>query len=368
MSRINDLHSLGQSIWLDYIDRGMLQSGKLKDLVNDGVRGVTSNPTIFQHAIAKGDAYEQDLRRLAKTDKPPVAVFEELAIADIQDAADVLRPVYDESGGQDGFVSLEVAPDLANDTQKTISEARRLHAAVNRPNLMIKVPATREGVPAIQTLVADGLNINVTLIFALERYAEVMEAYLSGLEARQKAGQPLGHVASVASFFVSRVDTNVDEALDEIGTPDAEALKGKIAVANAKLAYRAFQNTFVGERWQALQKDGAQLQRPLWASTSTKNPAYPTLLYVDTLIGPHTVNTMPPQTLEAFRESGVVKRTVDTGVDEAKKAMAQLEGLGISIQAVTDQLEKEGVEKFATSYDELLAAIEDRRHELEGAV
>jgi len=368
MSRIDDLHSAGQSIWFDYIDRGMLQSGKLKDLVDAGVRGVTSNPTIFQHAISSSDAYEQDLRRLAESDLAPTAVFEDLAIADIQNAADVLRPVYDESGGQDGFVSLEVAPDLAHDTEKTISEARRLHAAVNRPNLMIKVPATREGVPAIRTLIADGLNINVTLIFALERYAEVMEAYLSGLETRQKAGQRLSHVASVASFFVSRVDSNVDAALDKIGTPAAEALKGKIAVDNAKLAYQLFEKAFSGPRWHALEQAGAQLQRPLWASTSTKNPAYPELLYVDTLIGPHTVNTMPPQTLEAFRESGVVKRTVDSGVDEAEKDMAQLADLGISIQAVTDQLEKEGVDKFSASYDELLAAIEDRRRELQRAV
>ena len=373
MSRINDLTKLGQSIWLDYIERGMLQSGDLEKLVNAGIRGVTSNPTIFQQAIASSDAYAQDLRRLAENDSDPTAIYEQLAIADIQGAADVLRPVYDSSNGSDGFVSLEVAPDLAYDMEQTVSEARRLRAAVDRPNVMIKVPATEPAIQAIRTLVADGLNINVTLIFAIERYAAVMEAYLSGLEDRLAGGLPLGHIASVASFFVSRVDTNVDRELDRVAGQDdaiaskAATLKGKIAVANAKLAYREFQRTFSGTRWQALTDAGAQMQRPLWASTSTKNPDYPELLYVDTLIGPHTVNTMPPNTLDAFRAQGDVARTIDRNVDEAERAIQELATLGISLQEITADLEEDGVRKFATSYDELLDAIQQRSSQMVGA-
>ena len=373
MSRINDLTKLGQSIWLDYIERGMLQSGDLEKLVNAGIRGVTSNPTIFQQAIASSDAYAQDLRRLAENDSDPTAIYEQLAIADIQGAADVLRPVYDASNGSDGFVSLEVAPDLAYDMEQTVSEARRLRAAVDRPNVMIKVPATEPAIQAIRTLVADGLNINVTLIFAIERYAAVMEAYLSGLEDRLAGGLPLGHIASVASFFVSRVDTNVDRELDRVAGQDdaiaskAATLKGKIAVANAKLAYREFQRTFSGTRWQALTDAGAQMQRPLWASTSTKNPDYPELLYVDTLIGPHTVNTMPPNTLDAFRAQGDVARTIDRNVDEAERAIQELATLGISLQEITADLEEDGVRKFATSYDELLDAIQQRSSQMVGA-
>ena len=373
MSRINDLTKLGQSIWLDYIERGMLQSGDLEKLVNAGIRGVTSNPTIFQQAIASSDAYAQDLRRLAENDSDPTAIYEQLAIADIQGAADVLRPVYDASNGSDGFVSLEVAPDLAYDMEQTVSEARRLRAAVDRPNVMIKVPATEPAIQAIRTLVADGLNINVTLIFAIERYAAVMEAYLSGLEDRLAGGLPLDHIASVASFFVSRVDTNVDRELDRVAGQDdaiaskAATLKGKIAVANAKLAYREFQRTFSGTRWQALTDAGAQMQRPLWASTSTKNPDYPELLYVDTLIGPHTVNTMPPNTLDAFRAQGDVARTIDRNVDEAERAIQELATLGISLQEITADLEEDGVRKFATSYDELLDAIQQRSSQMVGA-
>lgn len=373
MTRIHELRKQGQSIWLDYINRSMLQSGELSDLIDAGLRGVTSNPTIFEQAISSSDTYEDDLQRMADTDMTPTAIFEELAIADIRSAADVLRPVYDESDGQDGFVSLEVAPDLAYETEETIDEARRLFAAVDRPNLMIKVPATEAGIPAIRTLIADGLNINVTLIFALERYAAVMDAYLSGLEDRHSRGKSLDRVASVASFFVSRVDTAVDNELDRVASQDvskadqAHALKGKIAVANAKLAYQAFEQTVAGERWLTLKAAGAQLQRPLWASTSTKNPDYPELLYVDTLIGPHTVNTMPPQTLEAFRDHGTVTRTIDQGIDEAEQAVNDLESLGISLRRITDQLEEEGVQKFATSFEELLEAIQQRRREMASA-
>lgn len=373
MNPIQSLHKLGQSIWLDYIERGMIQSGELKRLVDLGVRGVTSNPTIFQQAITKSEAYQADLQQLAKQGGTAKEIFEALAIADIKAAADVLRLVYDSSNGHDGFVSLEVAPDLAYDTEATIEEARRLHQEVNRPNLMVKVPATLAGIPAIRQLIADGININVTLIFSLERYAMVMDAYLSGLEQRVAVGQPVDKVASVASFFVSRVDTNVDARLAELAKsyPDqAEgilSLQGKIAIGNAKLAYRQFQQVFTGTRWESLSAAGAQLQRPLWASTSTKNPDYPDLLYVDNLIGPHTVNTMPLKTLADFQDHGKPTLTVDQGLEEVEEQMVALHKYGISLSEVTEELEVEGVQKFADSYNELLEAIEKRRAELVAA-
>jgi transaldolase len=373
VNRIQELYQLGQSIWLDFIERGMVRSGELQRLVDDGVAGVTSNPTIFQQAIAKSNAYNDDLRALLAEESDAIAVFEGLAAADIQAAADVLRPVYDRAQGHDGFVSLEVAPTLAYDTEATVAEARRLHGLVNRPNLMVKVPATQEGIDAIRRLIADGININVTLIFSLERYAAVKEAYMQGLEERVAAGKSVDHVASVASFFVSRVDSNVDARLEEIAldrpakATKARALQSKAAVANAKLAYRQFEEKFAGARWQALADAGARVQRPLWASTSTKNPALPDLMYVDTLLGPHTVNTMPPATLDAFRDHGTVARTVDTGVDVAAADIAALEGLGVSMQQVTDELEREGVEKFAKSFAELLETIEARRAEFANA-
>lgn len=368
MTRIHDLHRLGQSIWLDYIERKMVQSGELQQLVDEGLRGVTSNPTIFEKAISQSEAYHDDLQRLSKQKELDAkAIFEALAIADIQSAADLLRNVYDESNGQDGFISIEVAPDLAYDTDATIEEARRLNQAVDRPNLMVKVPATEAGIPAIRQLIADGVNINVTLIFSLERYAAVKDAYISGLEERVAAGKPIDKIASVASFFVSRVDSNVDDRLDKFAQANPKqadacrALQGEIAVANAKLAYKQFQEVFDGERWDKLAQEGAQLQRPLWASTSTKNPVYPDLLYVDNLIGPYTVNTMPPDTLEAFRDHGQVERTIDQGVDEAEQSMVDFANLGISMEEVTDELEKEGVQKFADSYTDLLNTIDERR-------
>jgi transaldolase len=373
MSRISDLHKLGQSIWLDYIERGMIQSGELQRLVDSGVRGVTSNPTIFQQAIAKSDAYQADLAQLAKSDHDDKSLFEQLAIADIQAAADVLCGVYAESGGKDGFVSMEVAPDLAHDTAATIAEARRLHAAVDRPNLMVKVPATLAGIPAIQQLIADGININVTLIFSLERYAAVKEAFISGLEQRLAGGHEIAHIASVASFFVSRVDTNIDARLEKLAAAHPEqaatlrSLQGKIAVANAKLAYRQFQHSFAGPRWETLSKAGAQLQRPLWASTSSKNPAYGDLIYVDNLIAPHTVNTMPPATLDAFTDHGHATLTIDQGLDEADAAMLALAHAGISLAEVTDELEVDGVKKFADSFTELLDTIAQRRAEVVSA-
>lgn len=373
MSRITDLHKLGQSIWLDYIERGMIQSGELQSLVEEGVRGVTSNPTIFQQAIAKSAAYHDDLARLAGHHLDDKGLYEQLAIADIQAAADVLCGVYAASNGTDGFVSMEVAPDLAHDTAATIAEARRLHAAVERPNLMIKVPATAEGIPAIRQLIADGINVNVTLIFALERYAAVKDAYLAGLEERTAAGHEIAHVASVASFFVSRVDTNVDAALAKQAAANparaAEllALQGKIAVANAKLAYRQFQHTFSGARWEALACAGAQVQRPLWASTSSKNPAYGDLIYVDNLIAPHTVNTMPPATLAAFRDHGTVAHTIDQDLDAAEAALVSLAAAGISLTQITAELEADGVKKFADSFTDLLKTIAQRRAEVVAA-
>lgn len=370
MNQIQKLQQLGQSIWLDYIERSMVQSGELKQLVDEGLTGVTSNPTIFQQAIATSPAYQDDLQQLVAGSQDAKAIFETLAVADIQAAADVLRPVYEKSNRRDGYVSIEVAPDLAYDADATIAEARRLFAAVDRPNVMVKVPATKPGIDAIRQLIGDGININVTLIFGLERYAAVKEAYFQGLEKRLAAGQPIDQIASVASFFVSRVDTNVDGKLEKLAAHDGrqlQSLLGKAAVANAKLAYAQFQQKFSGARWEKLAAAGVQLQRPLWASTSTKNPNYPDLLYVDPLIGPHTVNTMPLKTLDAFRDHGVIAQTVTQGVDEAEALFARLAELGISMKQVADELEVDGVKKFADSYNELLKEIEQKRRELQGS-
>ena len=352
---------VGQSIWLDYIERTMIHNGELKSFVDNGLRGVTSNPTIFQQAIAKSSAYQADLAQLAQSGKSTKAIFEALAVADIQAATDVLAPVYEASGGADGFVSIEVAPDLAYDADATIEEARRLHQAVNRPNVMIKVPATEPGIAAIRRLIADGISINVTLIFSLERYAAVKEAYLQGLEVRVAAGQPIAGIASVASFFVSRVDSNVDGQLQKASSnngADPKALMGKTALANAQLAYAQFEEKFSGQRWDALRAKGAQLQRPLWASTSVKNPAYPDLLYVEPLMGPHTVNTMPTNTLDAFVDHGQIASRVRDDLAGARAVFTQLAALGIAIDKVTDDLETEGVQKFIDSYNDLLATIE----------
>lgn len=363
MERMQKLHQIGQSIWLDYIERGMVHSGELQRLIDAGVTGVTSNPTIFQQAISKSAAYRADLEKGVAEGLPPKAIFESLAVADIRAAADLLAHTYERAHGQDGHVSIEVAPDLAYDTEATIEEARRLHATVDRPNVMVKVPATQPGIAAIRQLISDGININVTLIFGLERYAAVKEAYLQGLEQRVAAHQPVAHIASVASFFVSRVDVNVDGQLAKLSSSngvDPQSLLGKIAVANAKLAYAQFQDKFSGPRWQKLAQAGAHVQRPLWASTSTKNPSYPDLIYVDALIGPHTVNTMPMNTLQAFWDHGIVANTISEGIAEAKQAFSQLAHLGISFDEVTTDLEREGVEKFATSYEELLKTIEQK--------
>lgn len=373
MNRIRALREQGQSIWYDYIERGMLQSGELQQLIEDGIAGVTSNPTIFQNAISGSAAYGEDLAALVAAGNNAKAIYEALAIADIQTAADILRPVYEESDGQDGFVSLEVAPDLAYDTAATIAEAKRLHGLVDRANLMIKVPATVEGLPAVRELIRSGINVNVTLIFSVERYGDVMEAYIQGLEDRQSAAEAVDRLASVASFFVSRLDASLEPRLQQLAAAhpgDADrylALQGKIAAANAKVAYRSFEEKFTGARWEKLAAAGASVQRPLWASTGTKNPDYPDLLYVDGLIGPHTVNTMPPTTVDAFIDHGVVARTVDQNVEKAQQQLDTINAMGISLGEVTDALEEEGVAKFADSFVQLLDSIEVRRQELVAA-
>ncbi len=372
MSQLQALNSQGQSVWLDYIERNMIQDGQLQAFLDRGVLGVTSNPSIFQQAISKSPAYTEDLQRLASSGLDAKAIFEGLAIPDIQAAADVLRPVYDATKGVDGYVSMEVAPDLAYAEEETVAEAKRLFAAVDRPNVMIKVPATVQGVAAIERLIRAGLNINVTLIFGLERYAAVKEAYLRGLEQRVAAQQPIDRIASVASFFVSRVDSNVDSRLqaliDGTDSPDDQecfrSVMGKAAVANAQVAYQQFANKFAGPRWHALTQKGAMVQRPLWASTGTKNPDYPDTLYVDTLIGPHTVNTMPINTLEAFEDHGVSARTIDADTAGANAVLAGLAAVGVDMGEVADELEAEGVQKFADAFEQLLSPIEEARQKL----
>lgn len=368
MNTTQRLAQLGQSIWYDNIQRGLLDDGTLAGMIaREEIRGVTSNPTIFMNAITKTADYDAELLPLLAGGHNPTAAFWQLAVADIRAAADLFRPLYEATSGGDGFVSLEVSPTLADDTAATLAEAQTLWRRVDRPNLMVKIPATRAGIPAIRAAIAEGINVNVTLIFARARYAEVMDAYLSGLEDRAAAGKPLDGIASVASFFVSRVDTLVDKRLQAIiegGGPRAEAaqgLLGRAAVANARLAYADFKQMFGTERFARLQAAGAQVQRPLWASTGTKNPAYSDVVYVDELIGPDTVNTVPPQTLAALLDHGRVALTLATGLDEARQTLAGLEGLGISMSAVTNQLEQEGVQSFAEAFASLLAGVAARR-------
>ncbi len=362
MTKLHELNELGQSIWYDNIQRSLITEGGLQELIDAGVVGVTSNPSIFQKAIADSTEYNEDLAALAGEGLDAVQIYEALAIEDIQKAADVLYPVYEDTDGRDGYISLEVSPTLAHDTEGTIAEARRLHATVGRPNAMIKVPATQAGIPAIRTLVGDGININVTLLFANDNYEQVARAYIEGLEEFGRGDGDLKRVASVASFFVSRVDNVVDKALAAIGN---EELQGKIAIANAKVAYTLYEELFSGGRWQALAKTGARPQRLLWASTSTKNPAYPDVLYVDELIGPDTVNTAPPQTIEAFLDHGTVAITLTKDVDEARAQLAELAALGISMEAVTAKLQEDGVNSFAQAFGGMLDTIAaQRRHVL----
>ncbi|MGC8626588.1 MAG: transaldolase [Acidimicrobiales bacterium] len=364
MTPLHELYTEGgQSPWIDNLSRGAIQSGRLAKLVEDGIRGVTSNPSIFQKAMTGSGAYDDEFARLIRAGSVENA-FWEMAIADITAALEIFHPLYDQSGHADGFVSLEVSPALAYDTDGTARDARNFHERIAMPNLLVKIPATEQGVPAIHQMISEGRNINVTLIFSLERYDAVIEAYISGLEAFAASGGDLSTVHSVASFFVSRVDTEVDRRLEAIGTPAALAMRGKAAVSQAKLAYQLFLQRFSGPRWEKLRASGAHYQRPLWASTSTKNPAYPDLLYVSTLIGPNTVNTMPDATVEAFMDHGRVARTVDTGVQEAKDHLVALAEAGIDMADVARTLEDEGVAAFSKSYDELLQALQDKANEL----
>jgi transaldolase / glucose-6-phosphate isomerase len=365
---LKDLLKYGQSVWLDYIRRNLLTSGELKRLIEeDGLRGMTSNPAIFEKAIADSTDYNDILRSLqSRTDLDAKARYEILAIRDIQDAADALRPVYDSSKRRDGYVSLEVSPYLARDTQGTLEEARRLWKTVNRENVMIKVPGTAQGIPAFQQLISEGININVTLLFSQDVYKQVAEAYIAALEQAASRGLDLSKIASVASFFVSRIDNSIDatvsERLKNSKDPrEQEQLKsllGKVAIANAKQTYAKYQNIFSGDRWQALASKGAQTQRVLWASTSTKNPKYRDVLYVEELIGPDTVNTIPPATLDAFRDHGHVRASLTEDVEGANRVMETVTKLGISMKEVTDKLTDDGVRLFAEAFDKLLEAVE----------
>jgi len=366
MNRLIRLYEeFDQSPWLDNLRRGYLTSGQLVELRDQGIRGLTSNPTIFQKAIEGAADYDEQFRTLALDEHSTVADYWTMVLQDIAGAAEVLEPVYEESGGADGFVSVEVAPDLAHDEAGTEQAARELHERIARRNVMVKIPATAGGVGPIRTMISEGRNTNVTLIFSLDRYAEVIGAYLDGLEAfASQEGTELGTVSSVASFFISRVDTEVDRRLEQIGTPEALALRGKAAVAQGKLAYRLFEESFSGERWEALAARGAKVQRPLWASTSTKNDAYPDTMYVDQLIGPFTVNTMPDATIEAFNDHGTLARTVDHGVDEAEATWQALSDVGIDLDDVAAQLEREGVASFEKSFSSLIDALDAKVAEL----
>jgi len=370
-NRIKELYEReGQSAWQDDISRDMLNQGAILTAIKEtGIRGLTSNPTIFEKAIAAGSAYDEEIAGLLGQNLDIADIFEAVAVRDIQAACDLFRPLYDQSEGGDGFVSIEVSPLGARDAKRTTDDARRLWKAVDRPNLMVKIPGTVEGTPVIRQMLLEGININVTLLFSIEAYERVARAYIEALTERHASGRPVNRIASVASFFVSRVDALVDKQLDEkiAATSDETtkgwlaSLRGKAAVANAKVAYESFARHFAGDAWTDLAAVGAAVQRPLWASTSVKNPSYPDTMYVDELIGPHTVNTMPRPTIIAFQDHGTVARTIDTGVAAAHKTMADLEAAGIDIGAVTDQLEEEGIASFAKSFDSLLKGVEAKR-------
>ncbi|MEX2292514.1 MAG: transaldolase [Acidimicrobiales bacterium] len=363
-NRLSDLHALGQSPWLDNLRRGWLASGELAQWVERGIRGLTSNPSIFQKAISAGADYDEQFGDLISGGARVADAYWDLVVSDIRGALELLRPVYDDSNGIDGFVSVEVAPDLARDPAGTEAAARHLHTLIDEPNLYVKIPGTAEGLAPIQRMIAEGRSINVTLIFSLDRYAEVMEAYLSGLEAHEG---DLAHISSVASFFISRVDTEIDRRLEEIGTGAALALRGEAAVAQGQAAYQLFRETFSGPRWEALAARGARVQRPLWASTSTKNPAYPDTRYVDLLVGPDTVNTMPEETIEAFCDHGVALRTIDERTSEAMATLERLVEVGIDLDDVGQTLEEQGVASFVKAFDELLEALDTKADELRAA-
>jgi transaldolase len=365
-SRLHELSELGQSVWIDSLSREWLRTGELQRMIDeDAVVGVTSNPTIFQKAMSEGGWYDDQLREVLADEDDLKEIFLRLAFDDIREACDVLRPAWDGTEGLDGYVSLEVDPTFANDTEATIDEAQRFHDTVDRPNLYVKIPATKEGLPAIEEMISRGKSINVTLIFSLERYAEVAEAYIRGLERLVESGGDPSNVVSVASFFVSRVDTEADKRLDAIGGQDH--LKGRLAIANAKLAYQRYKEIFSGPRWEALAAKGATPQRCLWASTSTKNPEYRDVMYIEELIGPETVNTMPKETIEAFQDHGIVRLTLEEGLDEAQQLFEELAAVGVDYDDVTRVLEEEGVQKFADSFEELLDGIRAKRGELVSA-
>jgi len=358
------LGTLGQSIWLDYIRRDLIESGELRRLIEeDGLRGMTSNPSIFEKAIAESHIYDQDIQDMALNKKDVKTIYEALSQRDVQNAADEFRSVYDETDGKDGYVSLEVNPHLAHDTKGTIAEARRLWAALNRPNVFIKVPATSDGLPAIQQLISEGINVNVTLLFGLPRYRQVAEAYIAGLESREAQGKPVKHIASVASFFLSRIDTLVDPLVEKFLEPSgkkteiAKKVHGQVAIASAKIAYQIYKDIFSSNRFKKLADKGARPQRLLWASTSTKNPEYSDVKYIEPLIGPNTVNTIPLETINAYRDHGDPKSRLEQNVKEANWIMARLPELGISIDKVTGQLEDEGVRKFNEPFDKLMEAL-----------
>jgi transaldolase len=362
MNPLVELQAFGQSFWYDNIRRKFLRDGTLQQLIDDDeLRGMTSNPSIFQKAISGSDDYDEQMRQLVSEGADAATIYEQLALADIQAACDLFADLYEETGGGDGFVSLEVSPHLARDTAATVSEARRLFDAVNRPNVMIKVPATAEGIPAVRQLVGQGVNINITLMFSMNHYEAVAQAYIDGLtQWRDRGGDP-GRVASVASFFVSRVDTAVDKELAALDDPAAEALMGKTAIANSRMVYQRFKTIFHGPAFAQLAANGAAVQRLLWASTSTKNPNYPDTLYIDELIGPQTVNTIPPKTIDAFRQQGRVSLTLEKDLEDAQMTLDHLAELQIDLDSVTEQLQEEGVLAFANAFDALLETIESRR-------
>lgn len=374
MDRLKQLHDAGQSIWLDFIDRSLLRSGELaRRIERDSLTGMTSNPTIFEKALAEGHAYDAQLAG-ASPEMSAWELFELIETDDVRAACDIFRVVHEKSKGIDGFVSIEVSPGSAHSVDDTIAEARRLWAEVDRPNVMIKVPGTTEGAAATRRLLADGINVNITLLFSVDAHAAVIESYIAALEERAKRGLPLSAIASVASYFVSRVDTEADKRLDVIvaanpsRAEEAKAFRGRVAIANAKLAYALFQEKFSGARWEALASRGARVQRPLWASTSTKNPAYRDVQYVEDLIGPDTVNTMPPATITAFADHGVVKRTVDTNLEEERALLAKLEKFGVPLKGITDTLLREGLASFEKSFDTLIAGLEAKRRTLGATV
>jgi transaldolase len=359
------LGQLGQSPWYDYITRDLVTEGELARLIaEDGLRGMTSNPTIFEKAVSGSQLYDEDLRRLADEGKHHAEIFDAFAIEDIRAACDLFAPLYEHAANGDGTVSIEVAPALANDTGATLEEAQRLWKLVGRPNVLVKIPGTAAGIPAIEQATAAGVSVNITLLFSVARYAEVIEAFLRGLEARVARGEPVDAINSVASFFVSRVDTKIDPLLDRIGDP--HGVRGRTAIANAAKAYALFEETMASERWRALAAQGARLQRPLWASTSTKDPTYPDIYYVEALIAPYTVNTLPPETFDAYRDHGEPTVRIREAMERADRDLAGLERSGIDLAQMTRELEEEGVRKFTASYDQLLAGIEAKAGALAG--